>query len=85
MKPNDGEPAYPCKEPRSERAWFAGQALVGWLSSYGDEAPIPNDKAKLAEELCAIADAMLAELAKELDDAHELVRKLEEGNDEKGK
>jgi hypothetical protein len=54
------------------RDWFAGQALAGWLASYGDEAAHPametrNQKpwdAELARLSYCMADAMIAEKAK---------------------
>jgi len=48
----------------SLRDWFAGQALAGWLASFGeDQAPTApyENQAKLAYGL---ADAMLAERLK---------------------
>jgi len=44
------------------RDWFAGQALAGWLASFGyDDSPKPDGCAQLEYEL---ADAMLAARAK---------------------
>jgi hypothetical protein len=50
------------------RDWFAGQALAGWLASYGDTSPHPagtNRQATVAKLSYRMADAMLAERAKE--------------------
>ena len=50
----------------SLRDWFAGQALAGWLASFGDDAQHPAHPAHCGRGLdvawysYAIADAMLA-------------------------
>ena len=47
----------------SLRDWFAGQALAGWLSSYGSEAPHPCEVGggkHVAEFSYQMADAMIA-------------------------
>lgn len=63
---NDGGPAFPRSEGQSStefdgmtlRDWFAGQALAGWLASFGPgEAVKVNGLAQFAYE---IADALLA-------------------------
>ncbi len=75
-KIEDGGPAFPCSAPEgyepslgmSLRDWFAGQALAGWLASYGPDSshPVSNDAAHLvAARSYAMADAMLAARAKE--------------------
>ena len=72
-KIDDGGPAfpqddYPDRDPgldehpgrgMSLRDWFAGQALVGLLTSHRDS------KSVIVETAYAVADAMLAERAKE--------------------
>lgn len=68
---NDGGPAFPCEggsgsglhpaPGMSLRDWFAGQALAGWIANtQSDHRP-----AVVAHYCYAIADAMLAERAKE--------------------
>lgn len=47
----------------TKREWFAGMALQGFLASYAGHQTIP--KAEMAaSEAVAMADALLAELAK---------------------
>ena len=52
------------------RDWFAGQALSGWLASYGDQAehPAANESNEYSERVAklsyALADAMIAERSK---------------------
>lgn len=74
-KINDGGPAFPFQalgsdglpessiEPgMSLRDWFAGQALAGWLASYGDttEHPVESGRANDVAELSyRLADAFL--------------------------
>jgi hypothetical protein len=59
----EGGPAFPAKtsdvnfKGMSLRDWFAGQALVGFLSTEANEATEPESIAKWAYEN---ADAMLA-------------------------
>ena len=63
----DGEPAFPVPDGEaanhgcyglSIRDWFAGQALAGWMASFGDTTAVKASAcAELAYEL---ADAMLA-------------------------
>lgn len=50
-------------EVRSEWDWFAGQALMGLLSRRGITSKASDDL--IAEEACAIADAMLKAREKE--------------------
>lgn len=75
----DGGPAFPRQEHTvdyhgaeqyfvgaegmSLRDWFAGQAMTGWLATYGDAAhPAATGNARvIAEYAYAIADAMLTE------------------------
>ena len=63
-KINDGGPAFPREDfhngvpGMSLRDWFAGQAMAGWLASFG-----PDDgyrSAGIAEFAYEIADDMLA-------------------------
>lgn len=66
-KINDGGPAFPNITPdmciqggpgMSKRDWFAGQAMAGWLASFG-----PDDgyrAAGIADFAYEIADAMIA-------------------------
>lgn len=49
------------------RDYFAGQALSGWLASFGEDAMHPVSKSRegdIAFEAYRMADAMLAERAK---------------------
>ena len=48
------------------RDWFAGQALSGWLSTYGDEESFPDEKRmKIVSENCFLmAGAMMKEMNK---------------------
>ena len=50
----------------SLRDWFAGQALAGWLASFGDDAQHPIDKTGevIATQAYKTADAMLAARSK---------------------
>jgi hypothetical protein len=53
------------------RDWFAGQALAGWLASYSKDAHHPASEGENQSEHLAgfsydLADAMMAERAKEL-------------------
>jgi hypothetical protein len=80
-KANDGGPAFPLpsevgirhfNDPGaypglSLRDWFAGKAMQGELSAQSDTAGFyPSSSAsKLAEMCYAMADAMIAERAKE--------------------
>lgn len=51
----------------SIRDWFAGQALAGWLATYGDVVSHPaatGDQEQAAFLSYKIADAMLAERSK---------------------
>jgi len=74
-EPNDGGPAFPKPldpypsdgvgyEGMSLRDWFAGQALAGWLASYGDTpkhpATVDGKGDAVAANSYALADAMLA-------------------------
>ncbi len=73
---NDGGPAFASGNPThgghegmSLRAYFAGQALQGWLASYSPEIqhPAADDCERwLAELSVKMADAMIAELNKPL-------------------
>jgi len=62
-----GPRAFPCGDQQGTepgygmtlRDWFAGQALVGWLSA---DVGIPTTPPRIAAAECyAIADAMMAE------------------------
>lgn len=65
---DNGGPAFPTQldygpngthtiDGMSLRDWFAGQAMAGWLASYGpDDAVKPKGVAELAYQ---VADAML--------------------------
>lgn len=60
----DGGPAFPAETSTrnyagmSLRDWFAGQALAGWLATFGadDGSPVPCHIARFAY---GVADAML--------------------------
>lgn len=82
MKHDDGGPAFPDPAPLHEAApgmslrdWFAGQALVGWLSGpcsgevledYDNDADgFREHQQQVAVTCYGYADAMLAERAKE--------------------
>jgi len=60
-------------EGMSLRDWFAGQALSGWLASFG-----ANQRVKKVDELVLfvyeVADAMIAERDKEEQCGHESAR-----------
>lgn len=60
--PNSVQPDFQYAEAgMSLRDWFAGQALAGWLASFGETTSPKADKcAAFAYEM---ADAMLAERA----------------------
>lgn len=70
-KINDGGPAFPTPENKfgeytpglSLRDWFAGQALAGWLATYGPHDSHPADREGspelLAKDAYTLADAML--------------------------
>lgn len=68
---NDGGPAFPCdsmkqfptQEGMSLRDWFAGQALAG-MQIWADYSK-GHCNAALVERAYVLADAMLAERAKE--------------------
>ena len=71
----DNPPAFPLVsdiighcEGMTLRDWFAGQALAGMLASEAGIPPYANSWA--AERAYQMADAMLAERAKEPDNAH---------------
>jgi hypothetical protein len=54
-------------EGMSLRDWFVGQALAGWLGSYGADSnhPVLNETTGMvAQHSYAMADAMLAERRK---------------------
>ena len=84
---HDGGPAFPM--PASEtsigghyeqlgmslRDWFAGQALAGWIASYGPEDGRPNPGA-CASIAYQVADAMIAARSESLP----LSKGQEEGN-----
>jgi hypothetical protein len=63
-EPKDGGPAFPIQKNygphgMSLRDWFAGQALVGWLSGAGDKE-VDRGTVRICSEQCyEIADAML--------------------------
>jgi hypothetical protein len=64
--PNVQDIANASKVPSSGmslRDWFAGQALAGWLGSYGDTrehpATIPGGADRIAELSYQMADALL--------------------------
>ncbi len=73
MSTGNGGPAFPAKKPltmaggydsqgMSLRDWFAGQALAGWLASYGDRPhPAMDDDGGIpvAANAYRMADAML--------------------------
>ena len=68
---NDGGPAFPVDNVQNWgmtlRDYFAGQALAGWLASYGDTARHPVEDGaenKVSEISYRMADAMLAERTK---------------------
>lgn len=68
--PDDGGSAL-ISQSLTLRDWFAGQALTGWLASFGPDVPHPSRAAKgdqivaeMASEAYILADAMLAERAK---------------------
>ena len=66
-KIDDGGPAYPhgysaqanSMPGMSLRDHFAGQAMMGWVASYGPEDGRPNPES-CAEIAYAVADAMIA-------------------------
>lgn len=47
------------------RDWFAGQALAGWLASFGPDTCPLEPYEKLARFSYSVADAMIAERSKE--------------------
>jgi hypothetical protein len=72
---NDGGPAFPhdiqelgnahrtAQPGMTLRDWFAGQALAGWLASYGESACHPvsdGAQADSAAHAYEMADAMIA-------------------------
>ena len=78
---NNGGPAFPQSDlsgygigpvdgmaGMSLRDWFAGQALAGWLASYGPDAGHPanrpGSRETVARQAYEIADAMIAEREK---------------------
>lgn len=75
-KINDGGPAFPVSfvddfeahKGMSLRAWFAGMALQGELSSQGTDGAgwvwKMDNLPELAGKCCACADALIAELNK---------------------
>lgn len=72
---NDGGPAFACaskhfnQDGMSLRAYFAGQAMQGWLARYcqfDDVHPASQDcEQSVAEFSVKMADALIAELGKE--------------------
>jgi hypothetical protein len=77
-KVNDGGPAFPISDLEaaglqrenatghpgmSLRDWFAGQALAGWLASYGDThehpATVSGGADRIADLSYQLADALL--------------------------
>ena len=75
MKDKNDRPAFPYTEYNQDgslyntergmtlRDWFAGQALNGWLSTFGED-DIPTGTKALAIFAYEIADAMLEEREK---------------------
>lgn len=58
-------PGYPAWPGMTLRDWFAGQALSGWLASFGpDDAVKAEQVAKFSYE---IADAMISIREEDLD------------------
>lgn len=55
---------YPPSEGMSLRDYFAGQAIVGMLSSKAQWFGTSDLDAKAAKTACSIADALIAELNK---------------------
>ena len=69
MSEIENPPAFPREDYQADdapgqrgmslRDWFAGQALSGWLASFGPGAH-PTDESELAAYAFVITDAMLA-------------------------
>ena len=73
----DNPPAFPLAsdiighhEGMTLRDWFAGRMVTGYLSSYQGSVH-PDEAATIAKLAYQMADAMLAERAKEPDNAHD--------------
>ena len=69
-RPDDGGPAFPMQEGSimnglSARDYFAGQALIGLVDThYGNLTPMKD----IAYDCYAMADAMLAERYREVEE-----------------
>jgi len=64
----DGSPIYMGQTGMTLRDYFAGQALAGWLASYGENMEHPSANGTIetvAKHAYEMADAMLAARSKE--------------------